>query len=122
MTNERKILVVDADPAVRQVVAESLYRNGFEVETARNGVDAIEKLMMDDYSGIVIDVMLNSVEGFDDVPFVRPQDVESLRIAVQENRFPVSGMPAWTILTRPFNLDYLVRQMSRNVETVEWEQ
>jgi DNA-binding response OmpR family regulator len=120
MMNERKILVVDPDPAVRNVVAETLHRNGFDVETARSGVDAIEKLMMDDYYGIVIDVMLNSVDGFDDVPYVRPQDVESLRAAMLENRTSVNATPAWTILTRPFNLEYLVRQMSTVVKVVEW--
>ena len=118
---EKKILVVDADPAVRSLVAETLHREGFEVETARNGVDAIEKLMFDDYAAILLDVMLPGVDGFDDVPYVRPQDVTSLRDAVQSPRIPITGTDAWTILSRPFNLEYLVKQMSKYVETIEWE-
>ena len=61
--NLNKILVVDDDPNIREVLSVLLSSEGYEVEEAENGKIAIEKV----YSGeaidlIILDIMLDISE------------------------------------------------------------
>ena len=44
MPDEKRILVVDDDSAIRTLLFTILRRRGLGVDTARNGVEALEKL------------------------------------------------------------------------------
>ncbi|GBC98488.1 Alkaline phosphatase synthesis transcriptional regulatory protein PhoP [bacterium HR17] len=58
------ILVVDDEEAVRSVIAESLRRDGFEVREACDGQDALEQVVADPPSLIVMDVLMPHLDGF----------------------------------------------------------
>jgi DNA-binding response OmpR family regulator len=53
-----KILIVDDDDAIRNMVERVLRREKFEVESARDGFEAIEKLSRNDYGTILLDLMM----------------------------------------------------------------
>src|SRR5690349_10359780 len=59
----KKILVVDDDDAIRMMVERVLRREKFEVETARDGFEAIEKLSGGDYATVLLDLMMPRVDG-----------------------------------------------------------
>jgi len=64
--NSRKILVVDDERAVRDLVAVVLRRAGHEVETAASGEETLERLKTRDYDVIFLDVILQGqLSGFD---------------------------------------------------------
>ena len=58
-----KVLVVDDDDAIRAMVERVLKREHFEVESARDGFEAIEKLTQNDYGAILLDLMMPRVDG-----------------------------------------------------------
>jgi twitching motility two-component system response regulator PilH len=60
----RKILVVDDSPTQRFFIADLLSRQGYQVVTAENGDDAIEKIRIDRPSLIVMDVVMPGRSGF----------------------------------------------------------
>lgn len=60
---DRGILVVDDDDAIRAMVTRVLRRERFEVDTARDGFEAIEKLSANDYGTVLLDLMMPRVDG-----------------------------------------------------------
>src|SRR5579859_3405199 len=58
-----KILVVDDDPGIRDVVAEFLQRHGYHVETAADGKEMDRSLARNPVDLVVLDVMLPGEDG-----------------------------------------------------------
>ena len=58
-----KILVVEDDPAVRDVVEHALSREGMETATVENGEEALERLRGEPFDLVVLDVMLPGMDG-----------------------------------------------------------
>ena len=58
-----RILVVDDDPHVRAVAADTLTLSGHEVETAQDGVDALYLLKQHIYEIIVSDLRMPMLDG-----------------------------------------------------------
>ena len=66
-----KVLVVDDEPTVREVVAGYLRRDGHEVSEAADGTIALELLDSDPPDLVVLDMMLPGVNGLDILRRVR---------------------------------------------------
>ncbi|MEZ5046637.1 MAG: response regulator transcription factor [Chitinophagaceae bacterium] len=58
-----KILVVDDDLDIRQIVEYNLKLHGYEIETAENGVEALEKLKNFNPDLILLDIMMPIKDG-----------------------------------------------------------
>jgi DNA-binding response OmpR family regulator len=65
MRLEKRILVVDDDDAIRALLRTVLRRRGFVVDTARNGVEALEQLTMHRYALVVLDLMMPRMSGYE---------------------------------------------------------
>jgi len=63
--NHRKILIVDDDPQIRQMLAVILAKEGFETETASDGFDAGVKAMRFKPGLIVLDLFMPGMDGFE---------------------------------------------------------
>ena len=74
---DEKILVVDDDDAIRTMVERVLTRENFNVDQARDGFEAIEKIAKNDYATILLDLMMPRVDGLGVIRFLeerRPGD------------------------------------------------
>jgi len=60
-----RILVVDDDPDTLGLIQLTLQTAGFEVDTAANGTQAIDRATQDHYDLIVLDVMMPDLSGFE---------------------------------------------------------
>jgi len=65
MSSADRVLVVDDEPMVRDVLARYLARDGFEVETAADGEAALAAFESDRPDLILLDLMLPRVDGFE---------------------------------------------------------
>jgi DNA-binding NtrC family response regulator len=61
----KRVLLVDDDTAVRRLVRTILTREGYEVDEAYGGREALEKIAWDGYVAIVLDLMMPEISGFD---------------------------------------------------------
>lgn len=59
-----KILVVDDEMLIRSVIKEYLLLDGYEVDEASNGKEALDMVKSNDYSLIIIDIMMPHMDGF----------------------------------------------------------
>ena len=62
--NKTKILLVDDDPNIRQLVSLYLTREGFEVEEAQRGDEALKQFKAAAPSLILLDIMLPGIDGW----------------------------------------------------------
>lgn len=61
--DKKRILVVDDDKIVVELVKKILRRAGFEVETARDGVEGLEKIKQGVYNAIVSNLNMPRMKG-----------------------------------------------------------
>jgi DNA-binding NtrC family response regulator len=61
--DQKHILVIDDDESVLGTIARILELEGYRVETARTGREAIEKSRLDSYNLAIIDVRLPDMDG-----------------------------------------------------------
>lgn len=78
-----RVLVVDDDAELCQLVTRYLTREGFEISWAPGGASGIEKALAEDYALIMLDVMMPDTDGF-----------EVLRRIRQRSRTPVLMLTA----------------------------
>jgi DNA-binding response OmpR family regulator len=64
MATQGRVLVVDDEPVVCDVLARYLERDGFEVETAADGEDALARFDATDPDLVLLDLMLPRLDGF----------------------------------------------------------
>lgn len=59
-----KILVVDDEPLIRSVIKEYLSLEGYEVLEASDGMQAVEIASSNDFSLIIMDIMMPKMDGY----------------------------------------------------------
>src|ERR1700716_3189136 len=68
-----RVLVVDDDRELCELVTRFLTREGFEITWAPNGAAGVERALAENYSLIMLDVMLPDTDGFDVLRRIRQQ-------------------------------------------------
>ncbi|MGE5592033.1 MAG: response regulator [Bacillota bacterium] len=82
----RRILVVDDEPTIREVVADVLQMDGYEVITAADGPQAVETARRTLPHLIILDLMLPGMDGFDVVRRIRAESsVPIIILSVRES-------------------------------------
>lgn len=66
-----RILVVDDEVKIRELICKYAVYEGFEVETATDGSEAIDMALASDFDVIIMDVMMPNVDGFTAVSQIR---------------------------------------------------
>ncbi|WP_370514582.1 Hpt domain-containing protein [Endozoicomonas sp. OPT23] len=67
----RRVLVVDDSVTVRKVTTRLLERSGFEVESARDGVEAMTRLSESNYDIMLLDIEMPKMDGYEVASAVR---------------------------------------------------
>jgi DNA-binding response OmpR family regulator len=107
----KKILVVDDDDAIRNMVERVLRREHFEVESARDGFEAIEKLSRNDYATVLLDLMMPRVDGLGVLRFLEAEPNAPRVIVMTANlhhAHETTTAPVFRVLAKPFDIHQLV--------------
>ena len=108
-----RVLVVDDDDAIRAMVERVLQREQFEVESARDGFEAIEKLTRNDYATVLLDLMMPRVDGHGVLRYLETEHSAPPRVIIMSAnlhgaRASAEAKPVFRILSKPFEIDELV--------------
>lgn len=114
---EGEVLVVEDDPAIRRLVTMVLKRAGYRVDTASDGLEAVLKLGLVDYSVIVLELMMPHLDGFTFLNTLAENDPGRLqRVIVTSAASPavirdrMTGTP-FGLLPKPFDIGDLLVQV-----------
>jgi DNA-binding response OmpR family regulator len=112
--DKKRALVVDDDDPIRTMLAKVVERQNLEVDTARDGAEAIERLDQDGYSLIVLDLMMPRVDGFGVLRYMREHHPDKLACTIIASAVPESeilrrfDIPVYKIHAKPFDLARLI--------------
>ena len=79
-----KILIVDDDKKLCQLVADYLEPMGYTVAAAHNGAQGLQMVLEDDYNAVILDVMMPQMDGFEVLKRLRQEsDVPVLMLTAR---------------------------------------
>lgn len=114
MGEKKRALVVDDDDPIRAMLAKVVERQDLAVDTARDGVEAIERIDQDGYSLIVLDLMMPRVDGYGVLQHIQAHHPEKLGCTIIASAVPESeilrrfDMPVFRIHAKPFDMAKLI--------------
>ena len=107
----RRLLVVDDDPGVRELLSEVLTGAGYQVETAFDSDDAMDRVAAGNYDGLVVDVVLPEEDGLvlyervlELTPSLRDRVVFISGEAREHQLHRVTRRTGVGVLRKPFNI------------------
>jgi len=110
-----RILVVDDEPAIVDAVVYALRRDGFDVDTAADGREALEAARAGSYDVLVLDLMLPEVSGLDVCRMLRAEsDVPIVMLTARDaevDRVLGLELGADDYVTKPFSTAELVSRV-----------
>ena len=119
---ERKILVVDDEKPIVDILKFNLEKEGFEVLTADNGASALETALSQNPDLILLDIMLPKMDGFDVCKKVREKsNVPIIMITARDEEVDkVLGLElgADDYITKPFSVRELIARVKANMRRV----
>ncbi len=77
-TKDKKILVVDDDPFLLDIYVMKFKEQGFKVETATDGVAALEKIGTAKPDIVLLDVVMPVMDGFDVMKKIKENKIPRL--------------------------------------------
>ena len=108
--------------AIRRLVKMVLQRDGYRVELAGDGVEAVLKLGLVDYDVIILDLMMPNLDGFTFMSTIAENDPERMKkIIVTSAASPgviaarMKGKP-FDLLPKPFDIHELLTRVRACVE------
>lgn len=112
-----KILVVEDDRDLNRIISHSLRARGYEVVTAENGLDALEKTECEKFDMIISDIMMPKMDGFALADSIRSLDKNIPIIFMTAKDDKASKMFGYSLgvddyIVKPFDIDILIMKIS----------
>jgi len=101
-SNSKKIMVVDDEPNIVRLIGGRLKANGYQVETAGNGKECLDKISDFKPDLIVLDVMMPVMDGYSTI------------IAMKEMKAVDDDFPDIPVLILSAKADEVIRQLIEN--------
>lgn len=115
-TPDTKILVVDDEPNIRELLSVSLKFAGFEVATAQNGKEALEIEHEFGADLVVLDIMLPDMDGFEVLRQLREREYQLpvlFLTAKDDIQDKIQGLTVGgdDYITKPFSLEEVIARI-----------
>lgn len=120
----RRILLVDDDEVLRELVAEALIMSGYEVVCAEDGEAGWDSLCKLEFDLLITDHNMPRLSGFDLIKKLnsRPSQVPVIMITgyvpfqFQES---ANTLPFCDVLPKPFSFEELLQKVNRSLKLME---
>ena len=115
MNQGKSVLVVDDDPGIRAFMAIALRMEGFVVDTAADGAEALDKARQTHPDAIVLDLMMPGMDGRDFVKAWRAEPANKqapvVMMSASDSRFGTDVPGVAAFLAKPFDLETLLGKL-----------
>src|SRR5688572_25956418 len=107
-----RILVVEDDPAVLQALSIVLEQEGYDVETAANGREALESVRNGRPDLILLDLWMPVMNGWEFLERLRHDGSAEQELPViavtADAKAAARGLPVQAVVTKPMDVDALL--------------
>lgn len=114
-----RILIIEDDENILQLERDYLEANGFEVDTANNGEDGLKKALSNQYSLVLLDIMLPKMDGFEVCKKIRgTKDIPVLLVSAKKDdsaKINGLGFGADDYIVKPFSPSELVARVKAHI-------
>lgn len=116
-----RILVVDDEPVIRDILSEFLSMEGYEIETAGDGLEAREKVLSGDYTVVLSDLKMPNLDGMQLLQFINDRHIPTVPIIMTgfgtiETAIDTMKAGAYDYILKPFKMEDMIRILSRAIE------
>ncbi len=117
--NDSKILIIEDEPKIVDILAFNLRREGYAVTSALDGLSGLELALGGEYGLVLLDVMLPEMDGFEVLRRVRKAGIVTpiiMLTAREEEADKILGLEtgADDYITKPFSMRELVARVKAN--------
>ena len=124
MTKEkRRILVVDDEQTVRDILQRTLEKVGYDVITATNGQEALDKISQFDVSLVLLDIMMPGLDGFEVLdripPYLNIPVIMLSGIRDETTKIDSLGLGADDYIAKPFSKGELLARIQAKLRRTE---
>jgi len=121
MDERARILVIDDDESVRKTIAAILEEEGYFVDTAENGKEAIEKSCIKFYNLALIDIRLPDIEGTKLLTAMKETTPKMVKIILTgypslQNAVEAVNKGADAYVVKPVNMDNLLNTIKEHLK------
>ena len=115
-----KILVVDDEANIRELLTQEFAEAGYQVATATNGREAVSRVRAERPDLIVLDVMMPEMNGFDVAAVLKndptTMDIPIVILSIVQDRERGYRLGVDRYLTKPIDTDLLFREVGTLIE------
>jgi two-component system response regulator PilR (NtrC family) len=111
-----RILVIDDEPIIREVLQDMLAREGYELTVVPDAETGLEVLERGEFDLVVLDLMLPGIGGFDTLKEIKRRDPDQVVVMITaygsiETAVQAMRMGAHDYLTKPFKNEDVLRTL-----------
>jgi two-component system cell cycle response regulator len=119
-----KILLVDDDQSILEILADLMAIFGHDYVTAQNGVEAIEKLKHNFFDIVLTDMIMPDIDGMELLKHIKKNypNIKVMVVTGYERAFSYTDViraGASDFISKPFNTDELEAKINRLVREIE---
>lgn len=110
-----KILVVDDEQSIADMVKLCLSKNGYICEAVYDGMTATEKIESNRYDLILLDIMLPDIDGYDLIEYIKQYDIPVIFVTAKTtvpDRVKGLKLGAEDYISKPFDLEELLARIT----------
>lgn len=116
-----RILVVDDESVIRDILSEFLSMEGYEIETASDGLEAREKVLSGNYTVVLSDLKMPNLDGMQLLQFINDRHIPTVPIIMTgfgtiETAIDAMKAGAYDYILKPFKMEDIIRILSRAIE------
>jgi two-component system response regulator VanR len=110
-----KILIIEDEIKIAEILTEFLRDYGYNTETAADGIEGFSKIKHNRYDLILLDIMMPKIDGFATLELIRQvSDVPVIIITALEdeaNQMKGFDLKADDYITKPFSMNLVLRRI-----------
>jgi CheY-like chemotaxis protein len=120
MTTVAKILVVDDEPAIRELIVAVLEDEGYDAISAGSGSRALELMPAERPDLVLMDIMMPEMDGREALRRMRDRpDLATIPVVMMSAAFTPNriGQHVSGFLPKPFDLDHLLATVAQILDS-----
>jgi DNA-binding response OmpR family regulator len=119
--SDKRVLIVDDDPAIRQILRVLLERDGVRADIAEDGERAVKMLEGGGYSVVLLDLLMPRMDGRGVIAYMREHDISTPVIvvsAVGDSATDLDPSLVRVVMQKPFEARDLRKVVTAVLEKV----